>query len=246
MTDTVTVLCPIAESIPPLTFQTALSVVGYASARGIKIDYIGMTERTLVDTARNVLVREFLKTPSEWAFWMDADMVLPKETIVRLLEVAKQKEAKMVTGIYYQRGRKHFPVCWLRTDKTESGKTVKHENPDEYNANEYVGMYALPGPEAKEPFEVRTAGMGCCLIHRSVFETLNDPWFKFIEGKCSEDFYFFVTAGKKGFKLWADPSLDLGHIGESKIVRKADCYAKLREHQIHLEPIKPWYDAKRD
>ena len=238
MTTTVSLLCPIAETVSPLAFQSAVCVVGYACANGVKVKSIGVTERTLVDTARNLLVKEFLATDSEWAFWMDADMVLPKETIVRLLEVAKEKDAKMVTGIYYQRGNKHFPVCWLRTDTTEDGSKVLHENPDEYDANEYIGMYALPGPEAKEPFEVRTAGMGCVLIHRSVFETLSFPWFKFIDGKCSEDFYFFVTAGKKGFKLWADPSLDLGHIGTPQIVRKEDCYRKLQEQDIHVKPIK--------
>ena len=239
MTDTVTLLCPVAESVPPLTFQSALSVVGYSSHKDIHIDYIGVTERTLVDMARNVLVREFLKLSSEWAFWVDADMVLPKDTLVRLLDVAKQKEAKMVTGIYYQRGKKHFPVCWLRAEKTEAGKKIIHESPDEYNTNEYLGMFALPGPEDKEPFKVRTAGMGCALIHRSVFETLDDPWFKFIDGKCSEDFYFFITAGKKGFDLWADPSIRIGHVGSPKIVYKEDCYEKLKEHGIEIESIQP-------
>lgn len=236
--DSVTVLCPIAESIPPLTFQTALSVVGYASKNGVNVEYIGVTERSLVDTARNVLTREFLKTPSEWAFWMDADMVLPKDTIIQLLKTAKAKDAKMVTGVYYQRGRKHWPVCWVRESKTENGKDVLHENADEYDANEFLGMYAMPGPEAKEPFEANTAGFGCCLIHRSVFETLDDPWFKFIDGKCSEDFYFFVTAKKKGFKLWADPSLRLGHIGSPKVVYREDCYEKMKEHKTQIEPIK--------
>lgn len=237
MTTSVALLCPVAETVSPLVFQSALSVVGYSSHKDINIDFIGVTERTLVDMARNVLVKEFLKLNSEWAFWMDADMVLPKETLVRLLEVAKEKDAKMVTGIYFQRGKKHFPVLWLRAEKTEAGKKIIHESPDEYVNNEYLGMFALPGPEAKEPFKVRTAGMGCALIHRSVFETLDYPWFKFLEGKCSEDFYFFITAGKKGFDLWADPSLRIGHVGSPKIVYKEDCFNKLKEHNIDIESI---------
>ena len=59
--DSVTILCPISESVPPLTFQTGMSLAAYASAQGVKVPYIGVTERTLVDTARNVLAREFLK-----------------------------------------------------------------------------------------------------------------------------------------------------------------------------------------
>lgn len=236
--DTVTVLCPISESIPPLVFQSALSAVSYASANGVKIEFIGVTERTLIDTARNLLSREFLKTTSEWAFWLDADMVIPKDTIVRLLKVAKEKEAKMVTGIYYQRGGKHWPVCWVRDPELQSGNKVGHVNVDEYNSNEYLGIYAVPGPEAKEPFEANTAGFGCCIIHRNVLEATNDPWFLFLPGKCSEDFYFFVNAKKKGFKLWADPSLDLKHMGSPVFYGKEDCYKNLRETQVHVEEIK--------
>lgn len=235
--DKVTVLCPIAETVPPLTFQTALSAVGYAAANGINVEFIGVTERTLVDTARNVLTREFLKTSSDWAFWMDADMVLPKECIVQLLKTAKAKDAKMVTGVYFQRGRRFWPVCWVRDPRLENGMKVKHVNEDEYDANEFLGTYAVPGPDAKEPFEANTAGFGCCLIHRSVFESLEDPWFLFINGKCSEDFYFFVNAKKKGFKLWADPSLRLGHIGTPKVIYKEDCYEKMKEDKTQIQPI---------
>lgn len=243
--DTVTVLCPIAETVAPLVFQSALSAVGYASANGVKIQFIGVTERTLVDTARNVLTRELLKTDSEWAFWMDADMILPKETIVRLLQVAKEKKTKMVTGIYYQRGGKHWPVCWVRDPELESGKKVQHDNQDAYDANEYLGVYAVPGPEAKEPFLANTAGFGCALIHRNVFESLEDPWFVFLPGKCSEDFYFFVNAKKKGYELWADPTLRLGHVGSPKIVYKEDCYRNLETQQTVIEPVKnTWYERK--
>lgn len=236
--DSVVILCPISESVAPLVFQSALSVAAYTAANGVKVEFIGVTERTLIEDARNTLTREFLKTPSEWAFWMDADMVLPKETIVRLLRVALEKDAKMVTGIYYQRGRKHWPVCWVRDPKLENGSNLVHENADEYNSNEYLGVYAVPGPEAKDPFVANTAGFGCALIHRNVFETTEDPWFQFVPGKCSEDFYFFVNAKKKGFTLWADPSLRLGHVGAPKVIYKEDCYEKLKEHNTGLEAIK--------
>jgi len=234
----VSLLCPISESVSPLTFQSALALVGYASKHGVDIDFIGVTERTLIEKARNMLTKEFLKTDSEWAFWMDADMVFPKDVIVQLLKTAREKEAKMVTGIYYQRGDKHFPVCWVRDPKLESNKDVKYINHDEYDSNEYIGTFALPGPGAKEPFLVNTAGFGCALIHRNVFESTEYPWFLFLPGKCSEDFYFFVNAKKKGYKLWADPVPHLGHIGEPKVVYKEDCYEKVTEKNIQLEAIK--------
>lgn len=219
-------------------FQTALAMVNYTAKKGIQIDYVGITERTLVDTARTVLAREFLKTDSDWAFWMDADMVLPKETIVRLLEVAEKKDTKMVTGVYYQRGNKHWPVLWTRTPTLEDGKKPKVINQEEYDQNAHVGMFTVPGPEAKEPFQVHSAGFGCALIHRNVFESTDDPWFRFLYKKCSEDFYFFVNAGKKGYSLWADPSLHIGHVGEPKVVYKEDCYRLMEENDTNIMPIK--------
>jgi hypothetical protein len=234
----VTLLCPIAETVHPLVFQCTMSMVNYTANQGVKLEYIGTTERTLVDSARNTLARELLKTPSEWAFWMDADMVLPKETIVRLLEVAKEKEAKMVTGVYYQRGNKHWPVLWSRSPELEDGTVPKVINKDEYDQNSYVGMFTAPGPEAREPFKVHSAGFGCALIHRNVFESMDEPWFQFVYGKCSEDFYFFVNAAKKGYDLWADPSLRLGHIGDPLVVYKDHFFDKAKQDSLNLEAIK--------
>jgi len=235
--ETVSIFCPISESVAPLVFQSAVSMAAYAAMNGVHIQFIGVTERTLVDKARNVLAAEFLKTESEWSFWMDADMVFPKDTITQLLKTAKEKEAKMVTGIYYQRGDKHFPVCWVRDPELESKKDVKYRNQDQYDSNEYLGIFAVPGPEATEPFEANSAGFGCTLIHRNVFESTENPWFLFLPGKCSEDFYFFVNAKKKGYKLWADPKLRLGHIGSAKIIYKEDCYEKMKENEVNIEPI---------
>jgi GT2 family glycosyltransferase len=215
-----------------------MSLVNYSARHDVNLQYIGTTERTLIDTARTVLAREFLKTPSEWSFWMDADMVIPKETLVSLLKVAKDKDAKMVTGVYHQRGGKHWPVLWTRSPELENGNKPKVINQDEYDQNEYVGMYTVPGPEAKEPFKVHSAGFGCCLIHRNVFEATDDPWFRFLYKKCSEDFYFFVNAAKKGYQLWADPSIRLGHIASPQIIYKEDCYKSMEDNETSLEPIK--------
>lgn len=236
--NSVALLCPIAESVAPRTFQSVLAMVGYSVSKKIRINHIGVTERTLVDTARNQLVVDFLKTDNEWAFWIDSDMTFPKETLVKLLEVAKKKKTKMVTGVYYQRGGKHFPVLWLRDPELENGSKVIHENPNEYNQNDYIGMYALPGMDATEPFKVNTAGFGCALIHREVLELMDYPYFQFVPGKCSEDFYFFVNARKKGFQLWADPSIDLKHLGIPPLIGREECYKSLEENKIFVEAIK--------
>ena len=242
--ETVSLLCPIGETVCPQVFQGALAAVGYASRNDVAVEFVGVTERTLLDTARNLLVKELLKTKSEWSFWMDSDIILPKEIIVMLLEPAKKKNVKMVSGVYYQRGGRYMPACWVRDPKLESGKPVKYGNQEEYETNPHLGLFAIPGREAKDPFLLNTAGMGCCLIHRNVFESVEYPWYKFEFKKCSEDFYFFVKAKEKGFELWADPRPILGHVGYAKIVTREDCYAEVEAKKVGLEAIKPQADEK--
>lgn len=231
-------LCPVAESVSPTVFRETLALIAHSEKNGLEIGMIGVSERTLVDSARNMLSDQFLKGDCEWAFWMDADMVLPKDTLVHMLGVAKDKGAKLVTGVYYQRLNKHWPVLWVRSPELENGKKVEHENTAAFTANEYIGTFAMPGPAATEPFKVHSSGMGCALIHRNVFERMDYPWFKFIPGVCSEDFYFFVNAGKKGFELWADPVPVLGHEGDRQIITREDCYRNIEENKTGIQAIK--------
>jgi hypothetical protein len=233
----VSIAIPIAQVVEPRTLQTMLTLVNYSAMNGIKIHDVGMTERCLIDDARNQIAEGFLKSDVEWLFWMDSDMTFPKDTLVKLFNVAEQKDAKMVTGVYYQRKGGFLPCIWSRGQETETGAvtgvaTLKGKN------NKYAGSFMIINSEKKEPFEVHSAGFGCVLIHRSVLEVMDRPWFQFIKGTCSEDFYFFVQAQELGFKLWADPTIDLGHIGDAPIITKKDFNRKANEAKLEVETIK--------
>ncbi len=237
MNKIVSIAVPVAESVPAVTLQTMLALVNYSSVNGITIRDIGVTHRQMIDDARNGLVEGFLASDTEWLFWMDSDMTFPKDTLVELFNVAEQKNAKMVTGIYYQRKGLNFPVLWSRGVPTETGVLSGMETKKaEYN--KYVGSFTFPHPDKQEPFKVHAAGFGCVLVHRSVFEVLDRPWFKFLPGTCSEDFYFFVNAQEAGFELWAAPRPELGHIGDAPIVTKRDFLAKLDKSNLEVATIK--------
>jgi hypothetical protein len=233
----VAIVCPIAETVPPKTFQSALTLVGYAAMKGIKIVDIGVTERQLIDGARNQLAEAFLGTTTEWIFWMDADMTFPKETLVELFRVAEEKDAKIVTGIYYQRRANNLPVLWSKGVETEEGR-IAGMGTKQADENKYAGAFTFPHPNRTEPFKVHAAGFGCILVHRSVFEMLDKPWFKFIENVCSEDFYFLVNAKEKGFDTWAVPTLKLGHIGDAPVITRDDFYKKAHDANINCDALK--------
>jgi hypothetical protein len=238
----VALLCPIAESIPPNVFQYTMAMVSKAAQDGIEISQVGVTERTLIQSARNILATGLMKTDCEWAFWMDADMIFPANTITRLLEVAKQKNTEFVTGIYYQRIGKHNPVLWKKDPETTDGLKVYSKDLDLSNCQNknsaYVHHFVAPGPNAKEPFKADVCGFGCVLTHRSMFDKIPYPYFKMISGECSEDFYFCVEAKKAGYQLWADPTLRLGHVGPPKVVFREDYYTELQKMGKEIATIK--------
>jgi hypothetical protein len=233
----VSIAIPVAQLVDPIVLQSMLGLVNYAAINEIKIVDIGITKGQLIDDARNGLAETFLATNTEWLFWMDSDMTFPKETLVELFKVADEKKTKMVTGVYYQRKGNNFPVLWSRGSETETGQISGMEN-SRAKTNKYVGSFLFPHPNKKEPFKVHAAGYGCVLIHRSVFEVLDRPWFKFIPGTCSEDFYFFINAQEAGFELWATPTLDLGHIGDAPVITKKDFFMKLEKSNLEIDALK--------
>lgn len=232
----VSIAIPIAQVVEPRVLQSMLALVNYSAQHGITINHIGITERTLIDDARNTLAETFLKSSTEWIFWMDSDMTFPPDTLVKLFDVAEKKNTKMVTGVYYQRKGMHYPVLFSRGDTCESGEITGIGSPKAKN-NKYVASFCIPHPDKKEPFEVHAAGFGCTLIHREVFETADRPWFKMVPNTCSEDFYFFVNAQDFGYKLWAVPDILLGHIGDAPIVTKYDFVKKATEKNILIDQL---------
>lgn len=233
----VSIAIPIAHMVEPKTLQSMMALVNYSATHGIEIVHVGITERQLIDDSRNILVETFLKTDTEWLFWMDSDMVFEPATLTKLFETAEKKEAKMVTGIYYQRKGLNYPCLWSRGDELDNGEKTALQNPLS-KTNKYIGSFVIPHKDKQEPFKVHAAGFGCVLVHRSIFEIMPRPWFQFIKGVCSEDFYFFVNAAEQGFELWADPRIELYHLGDAPMIGKKDFWEKAAKANIEIEGIK--------
>lgn len=214
--DSVAILSPCANSVEPKSYQFAMSLVAGACNQGFKVRQVGVTERTLIHTARNVLADGFLNTDCEWAFWLDSDMVLPDNTIPVMLNWAKKLKAEFLTGIYYQRIGEHRPLVLIRDEKRDK----------------WGGFNVNPPEGDTRPFKVHYCGFGAVLMHRSVLLKVERPYFKyeFIDGKdFSEDFYFCEQARKKGIELWVIPELQCLHIGQADLVGRKDFKGETRK-----------------
>lgn len=221
----VSVVMPCAGAVEPRTVQSAMNLAVFAATNGVKISRVGITERTLIHQARNWMSHEFLKAGDDWVFWLDSDMTWEPRTLNVLLKYASELDAKMLTGVYCQRMGEHKPIIAMRSLVPVDGSAVKNVE-DEYSA-----IFIAPERWDTKPFQVDAAGFGCMLIHRSVYESMEYPFFKFLfhddpKGKSdsyiSEDFYFCRQARKRGTLIWAVPELKCGHIGQAPIITHED------------------------
>ena len=225
----IALLSPVAESVSPMAVQSVIAAMLKTMDSGLRVEQIGVTDRMLVQSARNLLAKGFLETDCEWAFWWDCDTIVPSDVVAQLYATAQAQNTKFVTGVYYQRLGNHYPVIWKKNPLLEDGREPKltpqsELGPMNETTNDaYRHFHVFPSPGKKKPFKIDVCGFGCVLTHREMFEKIPYPWFKMISGECSEDFYFCVEAKKAGYQLWADPIPRLGHIGAPGVVYQEDC-----------------------
>lgn len=113
------------------------------------------------DHNRNAIVRDFLKTDSEWLFWVDSDTLVPVGAVSRMLAHGRT----LVSGLYYGKNAPHDPIAY----------TV-------YNGG-FAPIDRTLRWERGEILPVDAVGMGCMLTHRSVFEDIQKNYEVFqIEG----------------------------------------------------------------
>lgn len=144
-----------------------------------------------VDNARNHLVEEFLKEPTNThLLFIDADTIPPQDALYRLLA----HDLPVVSGI--------TPIIEM---------TALREPYRKWNAVDQDDKHVEPNTGL---IEVKGVGASFILIRREVFEQLDKPYYKFVyeeEDVISEDIYFTSKCIEKGIKTFADTSIICNH-----------------------------------
>jgi len=175
--------------------------------QGIVHNILG-NQCSVISAGRNGIVQEFLnKTNADYLMFVDSDTQFPVWGIQRLIS----RNVDVIGGIYYHKEGSHSPTIYkLRED----GFFRSYSEFDIFD----------------EPFEVDGIGTGFLLIKRAVLERFTPDVVKLIgtpfgfgyapdgveEG---EDLSFCRRIKKLGVKVWADPTIMLGHVGTAVYTR---------------------------
>jgi hypothetical protein len=104
----------------------------------------------LTDSNRNRGVAAFMNRDAEWLLWLDDDVVPPRGFLTRLLSLRRD----FVAGLYFLGAHPHNPIAYIK-------------EPD--GSGLYKAFYKYPTGAL---VQVDSVGMGCTLIHRSVYEKI--------------------------------------------------------------------------
>ena len=156
---------------------------------------------------------ECLNRGYQWLFFLDSDIICPKNTIPRLMS----HRLPIVSALYHQR----FPT-WTGVE-AEYQPCIFRETVD---AEGKRSMVAITDYAPGSLVEADLVPGGCLLIHRSVLEKFIASGIKRIfewtltaenpQGK-SEDFEFSVRARSLGYKCMVDTGIICTHETDAQI-----------------------------
>ena len=116
-------------------------------------------------------------------------------------------EIDILSGLYFRRAYPFSPVLFKKLDEGEDGNIVFEDY------NDY--------PD--ELFELEGVGFGCVLMRTDcLFQMLDEDgvgrWFTPLGG-AGEDCAFCIRARRAGYRIFVDPSVELGHMAYAPVTQ---------------------------
>ena len=158
---------------------------------------------SLIYTSRDQIAKKALLDEADLVMWFDSDMVFNPDTLTRMLKLIDEGH-DFVTGIYYRRTPPFSAVGFKTMELNEEGTAFTWED-----------LTEIPD----EPFEVGACGFGCVLMKTEIFVSVFAKFGLMFTpiANCGEDIAFCWRARQCGYKIVADPSIKLGHVGHTVI-----------------------------
>lgn len=203
----VLVAVPTYENIYPDTFRSIFQL--YRGGHEVDFDFFRGYD---VANARNQIARATIERGYDYVLMVDNDEVLPKDALLNLLETEQgyPRGHSMVIG-----------YCLSRPANSPnmSGRTIAFK----FNGRDYLADDAYTAEEFEKlkkegqyRVQIRGAGLGCALIHRSIFEKMTYPYFKWVlydnGSQLSEDLFFSEKFKEIKTPIFVDTRVVCGHL----------------------------------
>lgn len=197
------IIVPTFETVKTATFKSIYDLQKPTDAV-VDLEFV---KGYVVHTARNIGVQIAIERGYDYVLWVDSDVILPKDLLVRLLAC----KADIATGYYIKKveGQRITELCGTDPNR-----------PNEPNAISNILEDGLPKVAGIYP--IKACGFGCTLTRTQIFRTMLEQdktrlCFAYIQTRdkfISEDFEFCERARNIGYTIVADTGLRCGHIGE--------------------------------
>ena len=178
---------------------------------GLKFESTLRSQGNQIARQRETIIHHWYeKNKADWLLWVDSDVVISPEGVLKLWEQKDKDERPIMTGVYFT------------TDNPEEPLMVPMPTIFEFIDNKDGGfglarVHPLP---KNQLIKVGAAGMGYVLMHRSVVTKIKEAvpdsqlFMDIGVGKkfIGEDIYFFALCEKAGVPLWCDTSVTAPHM----------------------------------
>jgi hypothetical protein len=164
------------------------------------------------EKARSIMIDNFLKTDFDFFLNLDADMIFLDN--FNPIDKLVLEDKDIIGSLYFFKKKPCQPVYRPFELQEVYEKTGKF--PEKFD-------WKIPD----KPFEVMWIGNGFKLVKREIIKKMREKFLvpnmtmEYKGEYLSEDWAFDQRAREMGFKVWLDPTLNIGHVG-SYIYTKED------------------------
>lgn len=203
---------PCMDMVPT---QFMLSILGMDKPEGTGIH---VNTGALVYDSRNLITLYAIENGYTHVMWIDSDVLIPKDTIPRMLKDMEELNAEFITGLYVKRAFPTEPVLYstlLEPQANQDGIMEKRiETFTDYPKN--------------SRFKVSGCGMGCAM---TTVNLLAHVWHIFgpafnLFPWAGEDQSFCYRVKLLHKDIWCDSSISCGHVGQfvysEKLLNRGD------------------------
>lgn len=196
---------PVYGSVAPEILEDWMAFAFHCGRRLPQYDFqLAIRTKAEQFRARNTIVDAAVEANAQYLLMIDDDMIINTEQLYGesngygFLETLLGHDKDICGVLYYQRTGECQPV--LMSKMGTGGYRFLRENEIEHKLQ-----------------RVDVAGGGLLLVNMKVFDKVIPPYFE-PEFKFGTDIQLCRKAAEKGFEVWADTSIEFGHVRDERVI----------------------------